>query len=424
MNIEQHGARSVGRVGDMRAAAGQSPDQKAIDGAERKLAALRPCARIGHGVEDRRNLGTREIRIDQEAGLSADERFVSRRLQTIAGVGGAAILPDDRAMDGAPARALPYQRGLALVGDADSSEIASRYAGPGKRKSTGLENGPPEIFGIVLDPTGTRKVLRKLLLSDADDVEPGIEHDRARGRRALVDRKNVGAQMRFLFPRLATLAWPHAGLAWQEARSGSWSRQCAAATRQIKLWSRRSKYIAGSGMPMRRSWLIVFWRRHRVMRGRSSSRRCWPCCAETSTVRPKRRPSASLSGLGTRKPQTLPERRLPRFSALRKPLLRKESRGEGWVGLGLALQDVKDYAAAAGAFEQVVALRPGDARALVNRAISLQQLGNLADAMTSYGLAYQTDPSTFAAISQALSAASTGLLLLDVESLRDRLSKS
>jgi tetratricopeptide (TPR) repeat protein len=112
------------------------------------------------------------------------------------------------------------------------------------------------------------------------------------------------------------------------------------------------------------------------------------------------------------------------LSRFRRALGLDRTNADGWFGLGLALQDVKDYAAAAGAFEQVVALRPGDARALVNRAISLQQLGNLADAMTSYGLAYQTDPSTFAAISQALSAASTGLLLLDVESLRDRLSKS
>jgi hypothetical protein len=50
-------------------------------------------------------------------------------------------------------------------------------------------------------------------------------------------------------------------------------------------------------------------------------------------------------------------------------------------------------------------------------------LGYLADAMACYSLAYQLDPSTFAAISQALSAASTGLLVLDLEALRDRLSK-
>jgi tetratricopeptide (TPR) repeat protein len=112
------------------------------------------------------------------------------------------------------------------------------------------------------------------------------------------------------------------------------------------------------------------------------------------------------------------------LSRFRRALELDRTNADGWFGLGLALQDVKDYTAAAEAFAQVVALRPGDARALVNRAVSLQQSGNLVDAMASYSLAYQTDPSTFAAISQALSAASTGLLVLDLDILRDRLSKS
>ncbi len=116
-----------------------------------------------------------------------------------------------------------------------------------------------------------------------------------------------------------------------------------------------------------------------------------------------------------------PARALSRF---RRALGLDRTNADGWFGLGLALQDVKDYTRAAEAFEQVVLLRPGDAKALVNRAISLQQSGNLVDAMASYNLAYQTDPSTFAAISQALSAASTGLLLLDLETLRNRLSQS
>ena len=112
------------------------------------------------------------------------------------------------------------------------------------------------------------------------------------------------------------------------------------------------------------------------------------------------------------------------LSRFRRALELDPTNADGWFGLGLALQDIKDYAEAAKAFEQVVALRPGDARAMVNRAVSLQQSGNLVDAMASYSLAYQTDPSTFAAISQALSAASTGLLVLDLKTLRDRLSKS
>jgi tetratricopeptide (TPR) repeat protein len=112
------------------------------------------------------------------------------------------------------------------------------------------------------------------------------------------------------------------------------------------------------------------------------------------------------------------------LSRFRRALGLDRTNADGWFGLGLALQDIKDYTGAAEAFEQVVTLRPGDARALINRAVSLQQSGNLVDAMASYSLAYQTDPSTFAAISQALSAASTGLLVLDLETLRDRLSKS
>jgi tetratricopeptide (TPR) repeat protein len=112
------------------------------------------------------------------------------------------------------------------------------------------------------------------------------------------------------------------------------------------------------------------------------------------------------------------------LSRFRRALGLDRTNADGWFGLGLALQDVKDYTAAAEAFEQVFTLRPGDAGALVNRAVSLQQSGNLVEAMASYSLAYQTDPSTFAAISQALSAASTGLLLLDLETLRNRLSKS
>ena len=45
------------------------------------------------------------------------------------------------------------------------------------------------------------------------------------------------------------------------------------------------------------------------------------------------------------------------LSRFRRALGLDRTNADGWFGLGLALQDVKDYAAAAGAFEQVVALR-------------------------------------------------------------------
>ena len=172
---------------------------------------LRPRASTGRRVKDRRYFGAREIRIEQEACLSADERFVSRRLQSITGVGSPAILPDDRAMHRPPARALPHQRGLALICNADPGEVTRRYSGSGKRKATCLENGPPEIFGIVLHPAGAGEVLRKFLLPDASDVELGIEHDRSRRGRALVNGENVGAHVVWsLLPRLSAVAYFHA----------------------------------------------------------------------------------------------------------------------------------------------------------------------------------------------------------------------
>ncbi len=110
--------------------------------------------------------------------------------------------------------------------------------------------------------------------------------------------------------------------------------------------------------------------------------------------------------------------------ACRKALALDVKHPEAWFCLGLALQDMKDYAGAAEAFGHVVALKPDDAKAQVNHAISLQQTGDLDGALTSYRAAYAKDPSTFGAIAQSLAAASTGLVFLDAERLRDRLIRA
>jgi tetratricopeptide (TPR) repeat protein len=94
-----------------------------------------------------------------------------------------------------------------------------------------------------------------------------------------------------------------------------------------------------------------------------------------------------------------------------------------WFALGLTLQDHGDYAAAADAFARVIGLRPQDAKAMVNHGVSLQQVGDLDSAWASYRSACRTDPSTFAAISQALPAANVGVLVLDLRALRERLSR-
>jgi hypothetical protein len=49
---------------------------------------------------------------------------VAGGLERGAGVGGAAVLPDDGVVDGRPVCAIPDHRGLALVGDADAAMLA------------------------------------------------------------------------------------------------------------------------------------------------------------------------------------------------------------------------------------------------------------------------------------------------------------
>ena len=65
-------------VGDVRAVAGELPDEPGIDGAERELAALRALARAGNVVEQPRELGAAEIGVDHQPGALADQALARR----------------------------------------------------------------------------------------------------------------------------------------------------------------------------------------------------------------------------------------------------------------------------------------------------------------------------------------------------------
>ena len=68
---KQQRARGVGGVGDVHAAAGQPPDQQAVDGAEGELAALGASRAPGDVVEQPGDLGGGEIGIEQQPGAFA-----------------------------------------------------------------------------------------------------------------------------------------------------------------------------------------------------------------------------------------------------------------------------------------------------------------------------------------------------------------
>ncbi len=82
----------------------------------------------------------------------------------LTGGGGAPILPDDGARHRFAALAIPQYRGLTLIGDADGGDVARAEPGRAQRLDHGGTLRFKDFVGVVLHPSGLRKVLRELLL--------------------------------------------------------------------------------------------------------------------------------------------------------------------------------------------------------------------------------------------------------------------
>jgi tetratricopeptide (TPR) repeat protein len=84
-----------------------------------------------------------------------------------------------------------------------------------------------------------------------------------------------------------------------------------------------------------------------------------------------------------------------------------------WFDLGLARQDLCEYAAAATAYREAIELKPDYAEATLNLGIVLQEAGDLDAAMGAYRDAYRLRRESFGRIAMALTSASHGRLWLD-----------
>ena len=125
VDVEQHRAAGIGGVCAMLSTAGQSPQQKAVDGTERELPALRPLPYSGDIFQNPANLGGRKIGINQQTGLAVDPGFEAFAFQGLAIGGRSPILPDNGVVDGLSGFAIPDHGGLALVGDAYSNHFTT-----------------------------------------------------------------------------------------------------------------------------------------------------------------------------------------------------------------------------------------------------------------------------------------------------------
>ena len=113
-------------------------------------------------------------------------------LQLIAESGGPAILPDDRVVDGLAGGAIPNQRRLALVGDADGLHVGRADSRPRQHLDSGAALRRPDLDGVMFHPAGLGKNLGELLLCDGFDDALFIEQNGARTGCALVKGKNQG----------------------------------------------------------------------------------------------------------------------------------------------------------------------------------------------------------------------------------------
>jgi hypothetical protein len=100
---------------------------------------------------------------------------------------GASVLPHDGVGQGAARGALPEQRGLALVGDADGRHVRAAQPGGGERPGGDVALAGPDLLGVVLDPARSWEDLAEFLLCHRQDSAVGTEGHGARARGALVE---------------------------------------------------------------------------------------------------------------------------------------------------------------------------------------------------------------------------------------------
>ena len=134
--VHQHGAAGVGHVGEVHAAvgaAGQVPQQPAVDGAEQRLAGLgRRADAVDVGQDPlpacrRRSRWPAAVRSAPGSG-----RRARRRSSVADELGRPGVLPDDGVGVRLAGLPVPHDGGLPLVGDADGGEIGGA---PGRARS-------------------------------------------------------------------------------------------------------------------------------------------------------------------------------------------------------------------------------------------------------------------------------------------------
>ena len=183
VDIEEHRARCVGVVRRVDAALCQLPEDPRIHRAKHQLARFGAAAVRIDAVEDPGQLRRRKISVDDQPRFFEDLLLPGAALDLLAEIRRAAALPDDRIIHRTPRCALPDDRRLALVGDADRLHIVGMDALQRQQLLQHAKGRRPQLHRILFDPARLRIILTDLLLPHPSDALAVVESDRPRARR-------------------------------------------------------------------------------------------------------------------------------------------------------------------------------------------------------------------------------------------------
>src|SRR5438874_5899708 len=122
LQIEQESATRIGHVRGERLAAGQSPDEKAVDGAAGQATGFGAASPRRVLIQKPAHFAGREIGIKNQPGSLENPRLVA--LMLAAKVGGATILPDHGAGDRTAGGSIPENTSFSLIGQPDGGQVA------------------------------------------------------------------------------------------------------------------------------------------------------------------------------------------------------------------------------------------------------------------------------------------------------------
>ena len=147
--------------------------------------------RIFHILKNPADFGAGEVGVYEQAGLVPYLVCEAERLEGVAVLRGAAVLPDDGVVDGLARAGVPYDCGFTLVGDAHGGKLRGVYAALFKHAEHDFALAVPYFQRVVFYPAGTGEMLCKLFLADVERSALVIEDDGAGTACSLIKRKNI-----------------------------------------------------------------------------------------------------------------------------------------------------------------------------------------------------------------------------------------